>query len=335
MLFLSVTALTFAQETIKMQVKETTAPCIGVAPMDCLQVKIGKEKEWTYFYSNIEGFNFEPGFRYKLKVIKTALQGEIPADASAYKYILKKVVCKRKVKTKQVTPMDIRDKKMILSELNGKKTNHQKVYFTFDSSKNLMYGKSGCNNFNATFKLNNNKLEVSQGAGTLMACDDESMRLEQEVSTVLQQKHFDIETTATTVKFINPKSKTAVMTFNIQTVNDIWSFIDGKRWKLIMLDNTAQDFGKAFIQFDVTNSKVSGNSGCNNFFGAYETAAETITFKGLRSTRMACMNDEVQKTETKVLKYLSDATVRFDVADQTLNFYVDNRLVLMFGLDAN
>lgn len=333
MLFLSVTTLSFAQQTIKMQVKENTMPCTGVAPMDCLQVKIGKEKDWTYFYSNIEGFTYEPGYRYKLKVEKTEKQGRIPADASAYSYKLKKVVCKKKIKTKQAASMDLLDKKMVLTKLNGKKTDNQKVYFTFDSSTNVMSGKSGCNNFNASFKLNGNKLEVNQGAGTLMACDDESMRLEQEFSTALQQKNFDVETVGNTVKFINAKSKKVVMEFNIPTANDIWSFIDGKKWNLIMLDNVGQDYGKAFIKFDVASKKVNGNSACNNFFGTYETQANSITFKGLGSTRMACMNDDAMATETKVLKHLSDATVTFDVADQTLNFYKDNRMIMMFGLE--
>jgi len=78
--------------------------------------------------------------------------------------------------------------------------------------------------------------------------------------------------------------------------------------------------------------KVNGNSGCNNFFGTYSTTENTITFKGLGSTRMACLDQETSEIESKILKYLSDATVNFDVADQTLNFYNNDRLIMMFGL---
>ena len=49
-------------------VKESLVDCVGGAPMKCMQVRDDSNQEWTYFYSNIQGFNYEPGYRYKLKV---------------------------------------------------------------------------------------------------------------------------------------------------------------------------------------------------------------------------------------------------------------------------
>lgn len=329
-LFFSVTSITFAQETVKMQVKESKVPCTGVGPMECLQVKTGKEKEWTYFYRDIEGFDFEPGYRYKLKIEKSKQERNLPADASAYTYKLKKVISKKKVKSAAVLDSDFLNKKMVLTKINGKKVDNESVYFTLNDNK--MSGKSGCNRFSASYKLNGSKLEVTPGMGTLMACDEESMRLEEEFLKTLETKNFDIETAGSVVKFKTTNSKQIVMEFNIPSENDIWSFIDGKKWKLFMLENVGQDYGKAFIQFDAKNKKVSGNSGCNNFFGTYLTAENTITFKALGSTRMACLDQETSNAESKILKYLSDATVSFDVADQTLNFYVNDQLIMIFGL---
>jgi len=110
-LFFSVASMALAQETIKMQVKESKVHCTGVGPMEYLQVKTGKEKEWTYFYENIEGFDFESGYRYKLKVEKSKREGNLPADASAYTYKLKKVVSKKKVKLTTVKNSYILNKK--------------------------------------------------------------------------------------------------------------------------------------------------------------------------------------------------------------------------------
>ena len=45
-----------------------TADCIGVAPMKCLQVKEKASDSWQNFYTNIEGFTYEPGYEYVLKV---------------------------------------------------------------------------------------------------------------------------------------------------------------------------------------------------------------------------------------------------------------------------
>jgi len=41
-----------------------TADCNGVAPMKCLQIKEKEDESWQNFYSNIEGFTYEPGSEY-------------------------------------------------------------------------------------------------------------------------------------------------------------------------------------------------------------------------------------------------------------------------------
>ncbi|SEW09523.1 protein of unknown function [Chryseobacterium wanjuense] len=72
-----------------------TADCTGVAPMKCLQVKEKPTENWTNFYSNIEGFTYEPGYEYVLQV-KTEKIENPPADGSSIKYTLVKQVSKTK-----------------------------------------------------------------------------------------------------------------------------------------------------------------------------------------------------------------------------------------------
>ncbi|MGL6129731.1 DUF4377 domain-containing protein [Chryseobacterium artocarpi] len=72
-----------------------TADCTGVAPMKCLQVKEKASEDWTNFYTNIEGFTYEPGYEYVLKV-KTEKIANPPADGSSIKYTLVKQVSKTK-----------------------------------------------------------------------------------------------------------------------------------------------------------------------------------------------------------------------------------------------
>lgn len=70
-----------------------TADCTGVMPMKCLQVKEKPTESWTVFYSNIEGFTYEPGYEYVLKV-KTERIANPPADGSSIRYILVRQVSK-------------------------------------------------------------------------------------------------------------------------------------------------------------------------------------------------------------------------------------------------
>ena len=72
-----------------------TADCTGVAPMKCLQVKEKESDSWQNFYTNIEGFTYEPGYEYVLKV-KTEKIENPPMDGSSIKYTLVKQVSKTK-----------------------------------------------------------------------------------------------------------------------------------------------------------------------------------------------------------------------------------------------
>ncbi|EJL75485.1 DUF4377 domain-containing protein [Chryseobacterium populi] len=72
-----------------------TADCTGVAPMKCLQVKENPSGNWANFYSNIEGFTYEPGYEYVLKVKTEKIENPL-ADGSSIKYTLVKQVSKTK-----------------------------------------------------------------------------------------------------------------------------------------------------------------------------------------------------------------------------------------------
>ncbi|MCD0472274.1 META domain-containing protein [Flavobacterium sp. JAS] len=329
MVFL-LSTLSYGQETLKMFVKENKVPCTGVAPMECLMVKYNNDKDWQLFYHHIEGFNFEKDNRYEIMVVKTKKQGSIPADASSYKYTLKSIVSK----TPATSVKGIYNTKMILTNLNGKKINTGNVYITIDSNTQTISGKSGCNNFNVKYTELPSKYQIQTNLpfGNLKACDQETMKLEQDFLDVMKDNKFKIVKKNNTVQFKNLKNKT-IMEFSIPTQNDVWSFIEKNNWKLIMLENVGQDYGSAFIKFDRKGNKVNGNSGCNNFFGTYSVSNnDHIKFGGMASTRRACLDKEANKTEQKILSYLSNNDLRFDVAEQTLNFYLGDKLVMMFGI---
>lgn len=80
-------------DTVKYTVASQTGDCVGVAPQQCLLIKKGDATEWEYFYSNIEGFNYESGYEYVLEVQESKLEN-VPADASSIKYVLVKEISK-------------------------------------------------------------------------------------------------------------------------------------------------------------------------------------------------------------------------------------------------
>lgn len=86
-----------APTTETLYIQDKLADCVGVAPMKCMQVRSQPGESWSLFYQQIEGFTFEPGYRYQLEVSKERLI-DLPADASSVRYRLIKVVSKQAVR---------------------------------------------------------------------------------------------------------------------------------------------------------------------------------------------------------------------------------------------
>lgn len=207
-------ALGAKADTIRLTIKEDLANCTGVAPQTCFQVKYKNSKDWEFFYDQIKGFDYKPGFRYVIDVIRTKRKN-VPADASAYTYKLKRVITKTQIFAKQP---------------------------------------------------------------------------------------------------------------------DSWTFVTKHNWKLIQMNGVTQNNSSAYLTFKSDKNSMSGSGGCNRIFSAFELNGNQISFKNIASTMMACPDKEKNKLEGEFVKLLTNNSFKFDIADQTLNFYKDNKLVLMFGM---
>jgi len=73
------------------------APCVGVAPMQCLQVRDTPEQPWRLHYGEIIGFTHEPGIEYRLRIFEDDVPNP-PADASSKRWFLDLVVEQRVVR---------------------------------------------------------------------------------------------------------------------------------------------------------------------------------------------------------------------------------------------
>lgn len=76
-------------------VNSQRVPCTGVGQQSCLQVKKGNDPEagkWQNFYASIEGFDYEPGYLYHLRVRESPRPERVPADASSVIYTLEEVI---------------------------------------------------------------------------------------------------------------------------------------------------------------------------------------------------------------------------------------------------
>lgn len=78
-----------SHEEVTFRIKENRASCTGFFEMECYLIQQGAKintDEWEYFYNEIEGFAYEPGFVYKILVAKIPVK-DPPMDASAFRYL--------------------------------------------------------------------------------------------------------------------------------------------------------------------------------------------------------------------------------------------------------
>ncbi|MFV0521606.1 MAG: DUF4377 domain-containing protein [Mangrovibacterium sp.] len=169
-------------------VNGTQITCMGVAPRKCLQVQKGEElneQAWKSFSSKIDGFDYEPGYVYKLKVKEEKIPAEqVPADASSIKYTLVKVLKKT---------ADARfaiDGDWTLIRLNAQPINRMVPAPTLaiHVADMQIAGSGGCNNYAGGIKnLTTKEIVLGQVAGTRKACFKKN--IEQDYLVALNKVH--------------------------------------------------------------------------------------------------------------------------------------------------
>lgn len=167
--------------------------CIGVAPMQCMQVKETQEGDWTLFYDRIEGFDYESGYEYKVTVHVESMD-DTPADVSKLKYTLVEVLEKNKVEMEpEASPSrpDIYEHTWSLkSYTEGDSTTtlgeDQQVTLLFNKEEEQAGGVSGCNSYSGKVAIDGTNIQFGPLASTKKMCaDEEIMKLETEYLRLL------------------------------------------------------------------------------------------------------------------------------------------------------
>jgi hypothetical protein len=76
-----------SERIAEMDIASARVPCVSFYPRECLRVREHPDTTWTNFYDEIEGFAFEPGFEYTIRVAIRPVNNPM-ADASSLTYRL-------------------------------------------------------------------------------------------------------------------------------------------------------------------------------------------------------------------------------------------------------
>lgn len=306
-LLLWLTACSPAEKGTIYWVNSYTVDCVGVGPMKCLLIQKGEtmvEGEWQNFFAPIEGFDYEPGFIYKLRVKEEKIEN-VPADASSVNYTLIEVLEKNK------------DARLALNgtwdafKINGSviKLTRQRdagviPQIEISIEEMTIRGINGCNNLSGKIlSIKDNKIELGPIAVTSKMCPD--MTIADSFNNALNAvKEFKVEDGK--LKLL-AEDGTELLEFNkgIEAkvlLNDIWvaEIIDG---------TAVQDKEHPpRMEIHTAEMEVMGEDGCNNFTGKINKLTnKELVFAPLASTKKACLDmaipDKFNKAMAKVKYY--------------------------------
>ncbi|MEZ4793778.1 MAG: DUF4377 domain-containing protein [Gelidibacter sp.] len=146
-------------------VADTMVNCTGAAAQKCLQIKENEKDNWTNFYSAIEGFDYEAGYSYKLKVEVSKIENP-PADAPSEKYILVEVLDKTK------TPVGLSKGSWLVTKIKDRSSFERNPVITLTLPQGVIMGSTSCNKFFGNVVIENNDFKVNTIGSTKMMCNN-------------------------------------------------------------------------------------------------------------------------------------------------------------------
>ena len=293
-------------EAVTLFVGPNRVPCTGVAPQACYQVRQSPDAEWTLFYDEIQGFEYEPGFEYELKVLKET-RTNVPADASRFTWTLMEVVNKTPV-APTATFEGTTWRLIAYADSSGQLSMalpDVETTAVFDGGR--VSGNAGCNNYNGTYTVDGQALTIQLGPTTMMACPEPAMAQEQAFFTNL----------AAAASYVLVGDQLHILNANGDVVLAFQPLVStplvGTTWQALSYNNGKQAVVSVLNGTEITavfgdDGNLSGSAGCNNYMASYTVDGNAITIGQAASTMMMCADPEgVMEQESAYLTALSTA----------------------------
>jgi heat shock protein HslJ len=175
-------------------------------------------------------------------------------------------------------------------------------------------GLSGCNNYVASYTLQDNKIKIEQAISTMMACT-QGMEQEAAYLEALQgAETYQIEGIRLKITYGGGAGVLVYTSRSLPLENTLWTLVsmNGVRNNIGLVPTTAL--------FDPQASSGQGSVGgvamCNNYNGGYTVEEDKLTVEELSSTKIRCP-ETVMQAETTYLELLGSAQT-YQVFGQTL-----------------
>jgi len=268
--------------------------CEGVAPQKCMLIRENPQDEYTLFYDQIEGFDYEEGFEYELVVREEMIENP-PADASSIKWILVRVESKEPVPVSGTG--EIENKNWVLSSYMSQEGELTEILPNTNISATFAEGQvngiAGCNNYFGGYQLVGDNISFGPLASTEMFCMDPPGVMEQEsayLSALGESATYEVTDESL---IIANASGDIILTYAVSEPLDLTD----TNWQVIMYNNGKEAVVSVILGTELTAifddaGQLNGSAGCNNYTAAYELDGENISVGPAAVTRKFCNEPE-------------------------------------------
>lgn len=288
--------------------------CEGAGPQKCLLVKENPDDEYSLFYDQIEGFDYEEGYEYELRVREDTVV-EPPADASTIRWTLIEVVSKTPTAAlPEGKPWSLESYVDKEGQLVGVLPD-TKITLTFESGE--MRGSAGCNSYFGPVEIDGNEMTVGLLGATQMMCPEPIMEQEGAYLAALQSAaSYRIQ--GDRLEIADSSGKTALVFGVLQPMP-----LTGTSWLMTRYNNGREAVVSPLRGTEITalfgeDGSLTGSAGCNSYATTYELDGDEITIGPIRITFMMCAEPEgIMEQESAYLAALESAA-SYSIAGDTL-----------------
>jgi heat shock protein HslJ len=154
-------------------------------------------------------------------------------------------------------------------------------------------GTAGCNNYNAAYEVEGNRITIGPAASTMMMCPGPEGLMEQE-QTYLEALEsvagYQIE--GDNLQLMDSSGQVMLS----YTVRESAPLV-GPMWRLVAYNNGKEAVVSVLTGTEITaqfgeDGNLAGSAGCNNYNASYQVEGEAIQIGPAMSTRMYCAEPE-------------------------------------------
>jgi heat shock protein HslJ len=280
-----------------------------------LQIREDPADDYELFYDQIEGFNFEPGFEYELRVLREPV-ADPPADGSAFRYSLVEEVNRSPTATIGLEDA-IWQADSYVDDSGAMTDVLPEAIPNIEFNAGQATGSTGCNQFQSSYQQDGNSLQIEPGAVTQRACAEPVMNQERAFLDALANTA-GYTISGNTLEFQNADSAPLII-FNRLAP----TMLTGTTWLLSAYNNGQQAVVSLIAGTEITavfdaNGQLAGSASCNAYRGSYQVDDEQMSIGPLATTRRACADP--QGILDQELAYLAalQRTSRFEIRGDQL-----------------